>query len=117
MTITRADERGAWRACCSVMGTAGSGSGPRKRTGRKTGHRASGRLRKELHANGTIAVRLGTQVVAAHGSGRLERLTLHDARTGATETVPAAALFILIGAHPTPTGWPGRSSLMSAGLS
>jgi transposase-like protein len=28
------------------MGTAGSGSGPRKRTGRKTGHRASGRLRE-----------------------------------------------------------------------
>ena len=40
------------------------------------------------------------QLVAAHGAGQLERLTLRDARTGATETVPAAALFILIGAQP-----------------
>jgi thioredoxin reductase (NADPH) len=39
-------------------------------------------------------------VVAAGGAGRLEQLTLHDARTGTTEAVPAAALFILIGAQP-----------------
>jgi thioredoxin reductase (NADPH) len=61
-------------------------------------------LVKELQANDAIAVRLGTQVVAAGGAGRLEQLTLHDARTGATETVPAAALFILIGAQPH-SGW------------
>jgi thioredoxin reductase (NADPH) len=57
-------------------------------------------LVKELQANDAIAVRLGTQVVAAHGTGRLEQLVLRDARTATTETVPAAALFILIGAQP-----------------
>jgi thioredoxin reductase (NADPH) len=61
-------------------------------------------LVKELQANDRIAVRLGTQVVAAGGAGRLEHLTLHHAHSGATETVPAAALFILIGAQPH-TGW------------
>jgi len=61
-------------------------------------------LVKELQANDAIAVRLGTQVISAGGAGRLEQLTLHDARTGASETVPAAALFILIGAQPR-TEW------------
>jgi thioredoxin reductase (NADPH) len=61
-------------------------------------------LVKELQANDAITVRLGTQVVAAGGAGRLEQLTLHDGHTGTTETVPAAALFILIGAQPH-TGW------------
>jgi thioredoxin reductase (NADPH) len=68
------------------------------------GRSMSDYLVKELQANDRIAVRLGTQVVAAGGAGRLEQLTLHHARTGATETVPAAALFILIGAQPH-TGW------------
>ncbi len=61
-------------------------------------------LVKELQANDAIAVRLGTQVVTAGGAGRLEHLTLRDARTATTETVPAAALFILIGAQPR-TEW------------
>jgi thioredoxin reductase (NADPH) len=61
-------------------------------------------LVKELQANDTITVRLGTQVVGAGGAGRLEQLTLHDGHSGATETVPAAALFILIGAQPR-TEW------------
>ncbi|HEX6678270.1 MAG TPA: FAD-dependent oxidoreductase [Actinomycetes bacterium] len=64
------------------------------------GRTMSDYLVKELQANDAIAVRLGTQVVAAHGSGRLERLALHDTSTDVTETVPAAALFILIGAQP-----------------
>jgi thioredoxin reductase (NADPH) len=68
------------------------------------GRTMSDYLVKELQASDTITVRLGTQVVAAGGAGRLEQLTLHDARTGATETVPAAALFILIGAQPR-TEW------------
>ena len=64
------------------------------------GRSMSDYLVKELQANDAIAVRLGTQVVAAGGAGRLEQLTLHHAHSGATETVPAAALFILIGAQP-----------------
>ena len=68
------------------------------------GRSMSDYLVKELQANDAIAVRLGTQVVGAGGAGRLEQLTLHHAHSGATETVPAAALFILIGAHPR-TEW------------
>ena len=64
------------------------------------GRTMSDYLVKEIQANDTIAVRLGTQVVGAAGTGRLEHLTLQDLQTGSTETVPAAALFILIGAQP-----------------
>jgi thioredoxin reductase (NADPH) len=64
------------------------------------GRTMSDYLVKEIQANDTIAVRLGTQVVGAGGTGRLEHLTLQDLRTGSAETVPAAALFILIGAQP-----------------
>ena len=38
------------------------------------------------------------------GKGRLERLVLRDSASGRTETVPAAALFVLIGAEPQ-TDW------------
>jgi thioredoxin reductase (NADPH) len=68
--------------------------------GEALGRTMSDYLVKELQASDAITVRLGTQVVAAHGTGRLEQLILHDARTSAAETVPAAALFILIGAQP-----------------
>ena len=76
--------------------------------GDSLGRSMSDYLVKELQANDAIAVRLGTQVVAAHGTGRLEQLVLHDACTGVTETVPAAALFILIGAQPH-TQWLART--------
>jgi len=68
------------------------------------GQSMSDYLVKELQANDAIAVRLGTQVVGAGGAGRLEHLVLRDVRTGATQTVPAEALFILIGAQPR-TDW------------
>ncbi len=61
-------------------------------------------LVRELDAVPNIAVRYRTQVVAGHGHGRLTGLTLEDRRSGATETVPAVALFVLIGAEPH-TGW------------
>jgi thioredoxin reductase (NADPH) len=49
-----------------------------------------------------VDVRTGTEIAAGEGNGRLELLSL---RTGTTvETVPAAALVILIGAHPR-TDW------------
>ncbi|MBA3401135.1 MAG: NAD(P)/FAD-dependent oxidoreductase, partial [Actinobacteria bacterium] len=50
-----------------------------------------------------IQVRTSTQVVDGGGETRLERLVLRDA-SGATETFPADALFILIGAEPN-TDW------------
>jgi hypothetical protein len=40
------------------------------------------------------------------GHGRLEELDLRDRRSGAVETVPAAALFVMIGAQPR-TAWLG----------
>lgn len=47
-----------------------------------------------------IRLRTRTRVVGGGGAGRLEELTLHAADTGAGETVPASALFIMIGAEP-----------------
>jgi thioredoxin reductase (NADPH) len=61
-------------------------------------------LLEELERAGNITVRLHTEVTAVHGTGRLEALVLRNGVTKATETLPAAALFILIGAGPH-TDW------------
>jgi thioredoxin reductase (NADPH) len=47
-----------------------------------------------------IAVRLHTEVVGGRGGRRLEGLTLRDRRSGATQDLSAAALFVMIGAEP-----------------
>jgi thioredoxin reductase (NADPH) len=57
-------------------------------------------LVKTLEATDNIDVRLNTTILDGHGAGRLEDLVLRNDVTGQTETVPAAALFILIGARP-----------------
>jgi thioredoxin reductase (NADPH) len=51
-----------------------------------------------------VVVRYATEVGAAHGDGRLERLELRDTGSGEAETVDAAALVVLIGAVPQ-TAW------------
>ncbi len=51
-----------------------------------------------------IKVRTCTEVVEAHGTDHLERLTLRDSKTGATHGVDAQYLFVFIGAAPL-TGW------------
>jgi thioredoxin reductase (NADPH) len=51
-----------------------------------------------------IDVRYQTEIVDGGGTGALETLTLRDSARGVTETVPADAVFILIGAQPH-TGW------------
>jgi thioredoxin reductase (NADPH) len=61
-------------------------------------------LVQELERAGNVTVRLRTEVTEVQGAGRLEALTLRDNTTGAVETLPAAALFILIGAEPH-TDW------------
>ena len=61
-------------------------------------------LIREIEAAQNVAVRLGTRVVDGGGRGRLENLVLEDAASGLTETVPAAGLFVLIGAEPH-TDW------------
>ena len=61
-------------------------------------------LVRKVEATPNIAVVLHTEVVDGHGRRRLEGLTLRDRHTGATRTVPASAVFVLIGAEPR-TDW------------
>lgn len=61
-------------------------------------------LIRELDAHDRIDVVVRTQVVGGSGNGHLERLTLRDDTTGRTREMPAAGLFILIGAEPR-TDW------------
>jgi thioredoxin reductase (NADPH) len=61
-------------------------------------------LIKEIGAAENIEVRFNTRVVDGGGEGRLEHLVLHNSASGLTDRVPAAALFVLIGADPH-TDW------------
>ena len=61
-------------------------------------------LIEEIEATENIRVRFNTRVIDGGGQGRLEHLVLEDRASGLTETAPAAALFVLIGARPH-TGW------------
>ena len=61
-------------------------------------------LIQAIEANTAVAVRTGTAVTAGGGEGHLERLVLRDLASGAEETVPADALFVLIGSRPL-TDW------------
>jgi thioredoxin reductase (NADPH) len=61
-------------------------------------------LIREIGAAQNIDVRLHTEVVEGRGDRRLEGLVLRDNHSGATESVSAAALFVLIGAQPH-TDW------------
>jgi thioredoxin reductase (NADPH) len=55
-------------------------------------------------ATPNVEVRVGTAVVGGGGDARLEHLILRQAGSGDQETVPADALFVLIGARPH-TDW------------
>ena len=57
-------------------------------------------LRDVIDAADNIEVMLATEVVDGAGEGRLESLTLRDRESGETSTVPADALFVMIGARP-----------------
>ena len=61
-------------------------------------------LVKTIQSTENIEVKLRTTVIDAHGAERLEELILHDVASGQARTVPAAALFVLIGARPH-TDW------------
>jgi len=58
----------------------------------------------EISKTANISVRASTEVTGGEGRCSLETLTLRERGSGATETVPAAALFVMIGAEPR-TGW------------
>lgn len=58
----------------------------------------------EIEGQANIDVRYRTEIVDGGGDGELESLTLTDSASGETETVPADAVFVLIGARPH-TDW------------
>jgi thioredoxin reductase (NADPH) len=60
----------------------------------------------QIGATPNIAIRTRVGVAAAHGSTNLEFLSVTNIDTGEAETVPAAALFVFIGAAPR-TEWLG----------
>jgi thioredoxin reductase (NADPH) len=72
--------------------------------GRSLSTSMSDYLIKEIGAAENIEVRFNTWVIDGGGEGRLERLVLNNSASGLTDTVPAAALFVLIGADPH-TDW------------
>ena len=65
-------------------------------------------LIQEIDATENIEVRHNTRVVDGGGEGMLERLVVEDRTSGLTETIPAAALFVLIGAEPHTEWLPGE---------
>jgi thioredoxin reductase (NADPH) len=58
----------------------------------------------EIGSNPAITVRVRTEILDGSGSGVLEALTVVDHTRGRTTTIPATALFVLIGAQPH-TDW------------
>jgi thioredoxin reductase (NADPH) len=61
-------------------------------------------LVREIGNAANVRVRYRSEVAGGGGDGRLEHLLIRDRDSGRTESVPAAGLFILIGAQPF-TGW------------
>jgi thioredoxin reductase (NADPH) len=62
-------------------------------------------LVQQVEGAPNVEVRLGTEVVGGGGGGDwLEHLVLRRRADGTTETVPADALFLMIGARPN-TDW------------
>jgi thioredoxin reductase (NADPH) len=61
-------------------------------------------LIQEIEATASITVCPRTEITDGHGSEQLEALTLCDQGRGRTFTVPATALFVLIGGEPR-TQW------------
>ncbi|MGW0996083.1 FAD-dependent oxidoreductase [Streptomyces sp. NPDC002523] len=61
-------------------------------------------LIQQINEAPNISVRSRTVVDAAHGSDRLEQLTLRDVQTGESERVDAQWMFVFIGAAPL-TDW------------
>jgi thioredoxin reductase (NADPH) len=57
-------------------------------------------LARQVETTPNLEVRLGAEVVGGGGDGSLERLVLRSRAGGATETVQADGLFLMIGARP-----------------
>jgi thioredoxin reductase (NADPH) len=63
-------------------------------------------LVRRILAADNVEVRLRTEVVAAHGDGHLEGVTLADRESGVEQEVSTSWLFVFIGASPR-TDWVG----------
>ena len=61
-------------------------------------------LIRDIETLPNMAVRLNTEVVEARGEGRLRSVVVRDRVSGSLEELPAAAIFVLIGAVPR-TAW------------
>jgi thioredoxin reductase (NADPH) len=61
-------------------------------------------LVEQVEAVPNITVRTCTEVIEGFGNDHLERLTLRDSNTGATQTIDAQWMFVFIGAAPL-TDW------------
>jgi thioredoxin reductase (NADPH) len=61
-------------------------------------------LISQIEATPNVQVRLRTRVVDGAGESRLETITVEDGETGQRAGLPAAALFVMIGAEPR-TEW------------
>ena len=68
--------------------------------GNSLGNSMSQYLIDQIAGTDNIEVLLRTEVVEAMGKDRLEAIKIADKNTGQTETVPAAAMFLFIGAVP-----------------
>jgi thioredoxin reductase (NADPH) len=58
----------------------------------------------DIAATPNIEVQTHSQVVAVHGSERLEEISISCGKTGSVDRVPASSLFVFIGAEPR-TDW------------
>jgi thioredoxin reductase (NADPH) len=76
--------------------------------GEVLGATMSAYLVREIDAAPNIFVRTQTEVFDGIGTAHLEGLVLRDVTSGEQETVPAGALFVMIGAQPH-TEWLGDS--------
>jgi thioredoxin reductase (NADPH) len=70
-------------------------------------------LVERIRAADNVDVRFRTEVVAAHGEGHLESVTLADRGTGAQNDEPTNWLFVFIGALPR-TDWLGDAVVRDA---
>jgi thioredoxin reductase (NADPH) len=70
----------------------------------------------QIEATDNISLMAHTEIVAVSGSDHLETVTLANNETGATETIPADAIFIFIGAVPHSDVVAGIVELSEAGF-
>lgn len=61
-------------------------------------------LSSRLEADPAITIEYGAEVTDLHGDDKLDAVTIRNAQDGAHRSVPACALFVMVGAAPN-TGW------------